>query len=46
MLEILETGFEKRTKGDHICETSDIIVINKYLEILKTEYIEKLAESL
>lgn len=45
MLEILEIGFENCTNGDHICETSSIHVINKYLEMIKTEYIEKLAES-
>ncbi len=46
MLEILEIGFENCTNSDHKCETSSIYIISKYLEIIKTEYIEKLAETL
>lgn len=46
MLEILEIGFENCTNGDHICEISSIHVIEKYLAMIKTEYLEKLAESL
>ena len=46
MLEILEIGFENCRNGDHKCETSSIHIISKYLEMIKTEYIEKLAESL
>lgn len=46
MLEILEIGFENCTNGDHKCETSSIYIISKYLEMIKTEYIEKLAETL
>lgn len=32
--------------GDHKCETSSIYIIIRYLEMIKTEYIEKLAETL
>lgn len=46
MLEILEIGFENCTNGNHKCETSSIYIISKYLEMIKTEYIEKLAETL
>ena len=46
MLEILEIGFENCTNSDHKCETSCIYIIGKYLEMIKTEYIEKLAETL
>ncbi len=46
MLEILEIGFENCTNSDHKCETSSIYIIGKYLEMIKTEYIEKLAETL
>lgn len=46
MLEILEIGFENFTNGDHKCETSSIYIIDKYLEMIKTEYIEKLTETL
>ena len=46
MLEILEIGFENCTNSDHKCETSSIYIIGKYLEMIKTEYIEKSAETL
>ena len=46
MLEILEIGFENCTNGDDKCETSSIHVINVYLQMIKREYIEKLAELL
>lgn len=46
MLEILEIGFENCTNGDHTCEASSIHVLEKYLAMIKTEYIEKLAETL
>lgn len=44
MLEILGIGFETCTNSDHKCETSSSYIISKYLEMIKTEYIEKLAE--
>ncbi len=43
---MLEIGFENCTNGDDKCETSSIHVINVYLEMIKREYIEKLAELL
>lgn len=46
MLEILEIGFENCINGDHKCEISSIYIIDKCLEMIKTEYIEKLAETL
>ena len=46
MLEILGIGFENCTNSDHKCETSSSYIISKYLEMIKTEYIEKLAETL
>ena len=38
MLEILEIGFKNCTNDDHICETSSIHVIIKYLKMIKTKY--------
>lgn len=46
VLDIIEIGVENCGVGDHKNEVSMVHVVNNYINMIKTQYIEKLAESL